>query len=73
MLFDWADKIVVMQEHMTKYIPDEHQDKVLICDVGPDTYGGKNLHRHHLLISQCWNWLRKNTEALGIEEHFDKI
>ena len=73
MLFDWADLIIIMETHMMKNVPESHHDKTFVCDVGPDTYGGKNIGRRVLLIGQCWRWLRENTEKLGIMEHSKKL
>ncbi len=39
MLCNWADRIVVMEPHMIKNVPDAHLTKVKIVDVGPDRYG----------------------------------
>lgn len=39
MLTSWADRIVLMQPHMTESIPVEYVDKVIVADVGPDRFG----------------------------------
>jgi predicted protein tyrosine phosphatase len=45
MLFEWADKIVIMQPNMEKYVPEkfhfdsEGKRKLFCYDVGEDTYG----------------------------------
>ena len=66
MLSDWADFIIVMEEHYRRYVDDENKHKTLICDVGPDTYGGS---KNRKLIDIVWNWTRQNLEILGITEH----
>jgi predicted protein tyrosine phosphatase len=67
MLFSWADWIVVMEDHYRKYVPDEFQQKVLVCEVGPDVYGH---HNRAPLIDKCWRWVRAHQELLGIKEYF---
>lgn len=39
MLCVWADRIVVMQRHMTESILPEYAAKVRAVDVGPDRFG----------------------------------
>lgn len=39
MLFEWADKIVVLEEWMKERIPGEYWDKTLVFDVGADIWG----------------------------------
>jgi hypothetical protein len=70
MLSDWADKIIVMEKHMIKYIDDENKYKTSVCEVGPDTYGNP---RNRQLIDMVWYWTRQHTEALGISEHNRKL
>jgi predicted protein tyrosine phosphatase len=38
MLFEWADKIIVMQEIFRQYVPEEYKEKLLVVDVGPDIW-----------------------------------
>ena len=38
MLMEWADKIIVMQEHMRQYVLPEYQQKIIVIDVGPDIW-----------------------------------
>lgn len=69
-LFDWADHIVVMYHKFEKRIPEKHASKVLLCDVGPDTYGHS---KNPELIGKVWRWARENQERLGIVEHQKKL
>lgn len=39
MLYNWADRIVVMQTEFKDKIPEQYRDKVVTCDVGPDRWG----------------------------------
>jgi protein-tyrosine-phosphatase len=39
MLWQWADRIIVMQPEFKDNIPTYHQHKVKIYDVGPDQWG----------------------------------
>lgn len=39
MLYEWANKIIVMQANMKDKIPEEYQSKTEVCDVGPDRWG----------------------------------
>ena len=70
MLFEWADKIVVMYHKFEKRIPEKYAHKVLLCDVGPDTYGTP---KNPELIGKVWRWARENKEKLGIVEHSKKL
>ena len=38
-LCEWADKIVIMQEHFQTYIPRKHRHKLRCVDVGEDKFG----------------------------------
>lgn len=69
-LFNWADHIVVMYNKYVSRIPEEFQHKVVLCDVGPDTYGTP---RNPELIGKVWRWARENQVRLGIEEHTKKL
>ena len=66
MLFEWADKIIVMETHYKDSIPQEYWDKLLVCDVGADRYGSS---KHPELIDQVFRWVRENKQLLGVEEH----
>lgn len=66
MLYEWADRIVVMEEHYRKKIPEQYHSKVLVCEVGPDTYGSS---KHPSLINKVFSWARDNKEKMNIEEH----
>lgn len=39
MLFEWADRIIIMQGEFARYIPDRFKEKLRVVDVGPDRYG----------------------------------
>lgn len=43
MLYDWADKIIVVDGEIGDKVHPEFQDKVLMMDLGPDPYG-PNFH-----------------------------
>lgn len=66
MLFDWADKIVLMTQDFMGRIPIEHKSKTFVCEVGADTY---KTPKNQELIDKVFQWARKNYEALGIKEH----
>jgi len=38
MLWEWADRIVVMQPEFKRFVLPQYQGKVFICDVGPDRW-----------------------------------
>ncbi len=69
-LFNWADWIVVMERKYVERVPKKWETKVLVCDVGPDTYG--NSHSPEL-IAKVWNWCRVMSTALGFTEHQESI
>ena len=56
MLFEWADRIIVVERFVQEKIPVEYHSKIVVCEVGPDTYGNaKNpelLQKASLLIYQ---------------------
>ena len=66
MLYEWADKIIVMEQHYLDKLPDEFKSKTLTCEVGPDIYG--NSH-HPDLINKVFRWVRDNQGFLEIKEH----
>jgi predicted protein tyrosine phosphatase len=70
MLCEWADHVIVMEGKYAKRLPSGFENKILLCDVGPDTYG--NSHNRKL-IDFVWQWTRKNQHKLAIKEHSKKI
>jgi len=69
-LFIWADKIIVMETRYKDKIPVSEHYKVMICDVGPDTYG---YSKHPALLDEVWQWARMFASDLGIEEHHERL
>ena len=65
MLYEWADKIVVMEQHYLYKIPEIYHPKVIVCDVGPDVWFNP---KHPDLISKIWIWL-KDKSGLDLVEH----
>jgi predicted protein tyrosine phosphatase len=53
LLCAWADTIVVMHAPYTVVVPATYQSKVVVCDVGPDTYGSPT---HPDLVAQVVTW-----------------
>lgn len=41
-LFNWAEKIYVLEGYMVAHVPAEYKDKVKVFDVGPDGYGNSH-------------------------------
>lgn len=39
MLYDWADKIIVMRNKFLDRVPSKYSDKIVMCDVGEDIWG----------------------------------
>lgn len=70
MLCEWADIIILMEQHYTEHIGLQFRSKIAVCDVGRDNYHNS---RHRGLIDFCWNWLRQNNAALGITEHSRRV
>lgn len=70
LLYEWADKIVVMEEHYLDKIPLEFREKTLVCEVGPDTYGHS---KNPELIDKVFTWTRENQEKMGIKEHNERL
>jgi predicted protein tyrosine phosphatase len=70
MLCEWADVVVVMEEKYLKKLPEISTSKVLVCEVGRDSYG--NSHNPQL-IDKCWRWARLNVGIMGIQEHSRRV
>lgn len=66
MLFEWADKIIVMETRYKEKIFPQYQNKVFICDVGADVW---NNCTHPDLINKVFIWARLNAQKLGVTEH----
>ena len=69
MLGEWCDWFILMEEHYRDlYLKPGHinipPEKVLVCEVGPDTYGDR---RHPVLINKCIAWVAENETRLGIK------
>jgi len=59
MLYNWADKIIVMEAGFVNKIPETHRSKVLVCDVGPDRWG-------HSMDSDLGNVIRRKLDEVSI-------
>lgn len=70
MLYNWADKIVVMEEHYKNSIPESYWHKTLVCEVGPDGYGSS---KNPILIDLVFSWAREHQDILGVKEHHNII
>lgn len=66
MLYQWADTIVVMQQHYRDKIPKKYRSKVLTCEVGPDTYGTP---KNSSLIDRVFVWARATAHIMKVKEH----
>ncbi len=51
MLCEWADRIIVVQQHYVDRIPEPHRNKVRVYDVGSDRWYN-SLHPQLLLLFQ---------------------
>lgn len=56
MLYEWADRIIVVQVGMEDNIPVEYLEKTLCLDIGPDRWGA-SLHKE--LLNICGNLLEQ--------------
>ena len=80
MLCHWADHIISMEPIIQQRLQERTGLDLItdisgsrhICDVGPDTYGGRN-NRIHVLIDKVWRWTRENQDKLGIKEHTKRL
>jgi hypothetical protein len=71
MLGQWCNWFIVMQEEYKRLVPPGFEQKVLVCEVGPDTYGQYGCRSHHPeLIDKVWRWTRQHDKQLGIREYF---
>lgn len=75
MLGQWCDWFIVMEERYKDRVPSEvPREKILVCEVGQDTYGGKNISRRAVLIDLCWRWCRTTgAPIMGICEHSKRL
>jgi predicted protein tyrosine phosphatase len=55
MLYEWADRIVVMQPYISEKVPEKYADKVSVCDVGEDRY----FRPDSKLINLCGTWAER--------------
>lgn len=63
MMSNWADKIVLMQPHMSESIPASYHEKVVVVDVGVDRFG-INIHPElNTMVSQAAQWLVEQEDA----------
>jgi hypothetical protein len=53
MLYEWAEKIIVMQPEFLQHIPHLHRMKTTVCDVGQDRFGNA-FHGELLMIVMTW-------------------
>jgi predicted protein tyrosine phosphatase len=68
MLGQWCDWFVVMQDRYRKKVPPGFEEKLLVCEVGPDRYGDYGLKSHRPeLIVKAMTWCHQNKEKLGIK------
>ncbi len=58
-LFGWADKIIVMQPRFASSVPAEHSSKLMVCDVGEDTYHN---FRNQELLSKVSSFIKENLD-----------
>ena len=69
----WADWIIVMEDTLVDKLKQRLEDypfpenKILLCNVGPDIGFGQDRHRP-ILIDKAWRWVRANAHKLGIKE-----
>lgn len=70
LLFNWADHIIIMHEPYIKRVPSEFASKIILCEVGKDTYGNP---RNRELIDKVWHWARNNSSVLNVTEHNRKL
>jgi len=83
LLVHWADHVVLMREkfrdELAHKIGPLPQEKILVCEVGPDIHGYANPAGRKILIPQVWGWARVNSAVLGVTEgknfawHEDKL
>ncbi len=66
MIFQWADRILVMHEPLLKHVPSQFSGKVILTDVGPDPIGPTYVSTH----PKTWKKVLEQVEAIkqkGIE------
>jgi len=59
MLYQWADKIIVMDENFKKFIPPIYHPKTIVFHVGDDVFGAAF---HPELMGMIWDKYQKNLE-----------
>lgn len=55
MLFEWADRIILMQPHFADRVPEVYVPKVKVCDVGKDVWMNP---LHPLLLTKVLTFLQ---------------
>lgn len=61
LLFEWADKIIIMDEKFRQFIPSIYHDKLLVFHVGDDVFGAAF---HPELMKMVWNLYQVNKQQL---------
>ena len=56
MLYEWAEVIIVMSQRFAELVPEDRRWKVLVCEVGTDTYARPLSVR---LVHQCVSFLQR--------------
>lgn len=56
MLFEWADRIVVMWDRFESRIPVEFRAKMMTCNVGDDRWVNS---RHPELVGLVTDWIKR--------------
>lgn len=55
-LFEWSERIFVLESYIEQKIPVEYRPKVFVFDVGPDVYGDA---KNTVLLNKLEDLLRK--------------
>ncbi len=66
MIFQWADRILVMHQPLLKFVPPQFSNKLILVDVGPDPIGPTYASTHPKTWKKVMEWAesfkRKGTE-----------
>ncbi len=65
MLAAWAERIIIMSARFVRWVPEEHREKVALCEVGTDTYWRGVSQR---LEHQCVAFLQADAATSAVDD-----
>ena len=64
MLFNWADRIFIVEESFKQYIPEKYEEKVTVYELGPDRWFNS---LHNNLLQCCDDLIHVDEKWMDFE------